>query len=324
MTVILKADGLVKYFPLKSGIFRRTKSFVHAVDGVSLHIQEGETLALVGESGCGKSTTGKLLLRLIEPTAGTMQFLGRNTLNFSKDEMHKFRCEIQIIFQDPYSSLNPRKTIRTILSQPLLWNNIVPKDEVENEVTTLLEKVGLSPVQVFLDRYPHELSGGQKQRVAIARALSVNPKFIVADEPVSYLDVSLRANILNLLGQFKKEQGLTYLFITHDLAVVRSISNRVAVMYLGQIVELSPTEELFNNPRHPYTKALFSSTLIPDPEKTRERRRLILKGEVPSPINPPSGCRFHTRCPYKFDKCVKEEPEFAKYEREHFVACHNF
>jgi oligopeptide/dipeptide ABC transporter ATP-binding protein len=322
MPVILKADGLVKYFPLKSGIFRRDKSFVHAVDGVSLHIQEGETLALVGESGCGKSTIGKLLLRLIEPTAGTMQFLGRDILNLSKDELKKFRCEIQIIFQDPYSSLNPRKTIRTILSQPLLWNNIVPKDETEDKVTALLEKVGLSPVEIFMDRYPHQLSGGQKQRIAIARALSVDPKFIVADEPVSYLDVSLRANILNLLGQLKKERGLTYLFITHDLAVVRSISDRVAVMYLGKIVELSPTEDLFNNPRHPYTEALFSSTLIPDPEKTRERRRLILKGEVPSPINPPSGCRFHTRCPYKFDKCVKEEPELAKYEKEHFVACH--
>ncbi len=291
------------------------------MDDVTLAIRGGETLGLAGESGCGKSTLGRLLLGLIRPTSGRVSYRG-DDLSFLKGEPLKgFRRDAQIIFQNPYSSLNPRKAIRQIVTRPFEIHGSDGLD-VEAEVSNLLEVVGLSPPENFLSRYPHELSGGQRQRIAIARAIALKPKFIVCDEPVSMLDLSIRAQILNLLKELRTKFNLTMLFITHDLSVLRSISDRVAIMYLGKIAELAPADRLFNNPLHPYTQSLLSAVPLPNPRKSRARKRMILVGEVPSPANPPTGCRFHTRCPFVMDRCSSIEPELRELEEEHYVACH--
>ncbi|MDR5695681.1 MAG: ABC transporter ATP-binding protein [Armatimonadota bacterium] len=315
---ILEVRNLKKYFPITKGfIFQRQVGAVKAVDGVSFTIRRGETLGLVGESGCGKTTTGRVILRLQEPTAGEVIFEGKNVFALNKEELRRMRRDMQIIFQDPYSSLNPRMTVGDIVGEPLEIHNIARGREKLRRVQELLEVVGLSPYHV--NRYPHEFSGGQRQRIGIARALALNPKLIICDEPVSALDVSIQAQILNLLEDLQKEFKLTYLFIAHDLSVVRHISDRVAVMYLGKIVELAPTDQLFENPQHPYTEALLSAVPIPDPEVKRER--IILPGDVPSPVNPPPGCRFHTRCLYARDQCRVEEPPLEEVAPGHYAAC---
>ncbi|NLG78483.1 MAG: dipeptide ABC transporter ATP-binding protein [Firmicutes bacterium] len=317
--VLLEVKDLVKHFPITKGIvISRRVGAVKAVDGVSFHINRGETLGLVGESGCGKSTTGRLILRLIEATSGEIIFEGKNILKLGREEMRELRKDMQIIFQDPYASLNPRMTVGDIIGEPMEIHRIARGKEKDKRVRELLEVVGLSPLHAR--RYPHEFSGGQRQRIGVARALAVNPKLIICDEPVSALDVSIQAQVINLLQDLQKEFGLTYLFIAHDLSVVKHISDRVAVMYLGKIVELAAKHELYNNPQHPYTEALLSAVPIPDP--TRKKQRIILEGDVPSPINPPSGCRFHTRCRYAQDICSREDPEFVDIGDNHFVACH--
>ncbi|MBC7081924.1 MAG: dipeptide ABC transporter ATP-binding protein [Bacillota bacterium] len=317
--VLLEVKDLVKHFPITKGIvISRKVGAVKAVDGVSFHINRGETLGLVGESGCGKSTTGRLILRLIEATSGEIIFEGKNILKLSREEMRELRKDMQIIFQDPYASLNPRMTVGDIIGEPMEIHRIARGKEKDKRVRELLEVVGLSPLHAR--RYPHEFSGGQRQRIGVARALAVNPKLIICDEPVSALDVSIQAQVINLLQDLQREFGLTYLFIAHDLSVVKHISDRVAVMYLGKIVELAAKHELYNNPQHPYTEALLSAVPIPDP--TRKKQRIILEGDVPSPINPPSGCRFHTRCRYAQDICSIEDPAFVDIGDNHFVACH--
>jgi oligopeptide transport system ATP-binding protein len=290
---------------------------VKAVDDVSFFIRKGETLGLVGESGCGKTTTGRVILRLQEPTHGEALFEGRDIFKLGKEELRRLRRDMQIIFQDPYSSLNPRMTVGDIIGEPLEIHKLARGKEKVRRVQELLEVVGLSPYHA--NRYPHEFSGGQRQRIGIARALAVNPKLIIADEPVSALDVSIQAQVLNLLEELQKEFGLTYLFIAHDLSVVKHISDRIAVMYLGRIVELAAADELFSNPQHPYTEALLSAVPIPNPEMRRER--IILPGDVPSPINPPAGCRFHTRCLYAQPTCKVDDPAFADIGGGHYVAC---
>jgi len=309
---LLSVNGLVKHFPVEN-----SDDVVRAVDGVSFDIFAGETLGLVGESGCGKSTVGRCLLRLHEPTAGEVLFEGQNIIGLPHREMQALRREMQIIFQDPYASLNPRLSIRSIISEPLKIHGIGNKAEQRERVADLLSKVGLDPK--YMDRYAHEFSGGQRQRIGIARALALNPKLIICDEPVSALDVSVQAQVVNLLQDLQQEFGLTYLFISHGLAVVEHISNRVAVMYLGKIVEIAEAKELYENPLHPYTKALLSA--IPNPDPKEKRERIILTGDVPTPINPPSGCRFRTRCPIAIPEYASVEPPLEEHGRGHLAAC---
>jgi oligopeptide/dipeptide ABC transporter ATP-binding protein len=309
---LVRVRALVKHFPLEG-----SDDVVRAVDGVTFEILRGETLGLVGESGCGKSTVGRCLLRLIEPTSGEVSFEGRDVLSLSGAELRGVRREMQIIFQDPYASLNPRLRVRDIVAEPLVVHGIGSKEERRERVADLLKRVGLDPD--YMNRYPHEFSGGQRQRIGIARALALNPKLIVADEPVSALDVSVQAQVINLLEDLQSEFNLTYLFISHGLAVVEHISTRVAVMYLGRIVEVATAEELYANPLHPYTRALLSAIPIPDP--TRKRERIVLKGDVPTPINPPSGCRFHTRCPDAVPECSQIDPDLREVSPGHTVAC---
>lgn len=318
---LLDVRNLVMHFPLTQGIiFQKKVGAVQAVDGVSLSVKKGETLGLVGESGCGKSTTGRAILQLYKPTAGEVIFNGQDLTKLNSGDMRKMRRHLQMIFQDPYASLNPRMTVGSIVSEPMQIHNLVPKNQRNQRVQELLQTVGLNPY--FANRYPHEFSGGQRQRIGIARALAANPDFIVCDEPVSALDVSIQAQIVNLLEDLQNEFGLTYLFIAHDLSVVRHISDRVAVMYLGKIVELADRNALYDDPLHPYTKALLSAVPIPDPAIEKGRERIILTGDVPSPINPPSGCHFHTRCPYVMDVCKRIDPILADQGDAHFVACH--
>lgn len=318
---LLDVKNLVMHFPLTEGIiFQRQVGAVQAVDGVSFHVNRGETLGLVGESGCGKSTTGRAILQLYKPTAGEVNFDGKDLTKLDGGEMRKMRRHLQMVFQDPYASLNPRMTVGNIVSEPMQIHKLVPKNERTERVQDLLQTVGLNPY--FANRYPHEFSGGQRQRIGIARALAANPDFIVADEPVSALDVSIQAQVVNLLEDLQDKLGLTYLFIAHDLSVVRHISDRVAVMYLGKIVEMADRNALYDDPLHPYTKALLSAVPIPDPVIEKKRERIILTGDVPSPINPPSGCHFHTRCPYVMDVCKQQDPKFVDQGSGHFVACH--
>jgi oligopeptide transport system ATP-binding protein len=315
---LLEVKHLKKHFPIKGGVFSKTIGYVYAVDDVNFTLAKGETLGLVGESGCGKSTTGRTILRLIEPTDGAIHFEGQDITTLDKSAMRALRREMQIIFQDPYASLNPRMTVGSIIGEPLEIHKIAKGSDKEERVASLLQKVGLRAED--MRKYPHEFSGGQRQRIGIARALALNPKLIVCDEPVSALDVSIQAQVINLLEDLQAEFGLSYLFIAHNLNVVEHISNRVAVMYLGQIVELASDEELYRNPQHPYTEALLSAVPIPDP--TVKKKRIILEGDVPSPINPPKGCHFHTRCMYKEKICEEVEPEFKDIGGGHWVACH--
>jgi oligopeptide transport system ATP-binding protein len=316
---LLQVRDLTKHFDIKRGFFWGEKAKVHAVDGVSFDLKHGETLGLVGESGCGKSTTGRVIVRLIEPTSGEVIFDSVPIFQANKAEMRRLRQQMQIIFQDPYSSLNPRMTVEQIVGEGIVIHKLCrTKAERRERVADLLHKVGLSPEQ--MNRYPHEFSGGQRQRVGIARALAVSPKLIIADEPISALDVSIQAQVINLLEDLQEQFDLTYLFIAHDLRVVEHISDRVAVMYLGQIVELSDSQELYAKPLHPYTEALLSAIPIPDP--TTKRQRIILEGDPPSPIHPPPGCRFHTRCHKRFDRCDKEEPVLREVSPRHWVSCH--
>ncbi|PJF22014.1 MAG: peptide ABC transporter substrate-binding protein [Phototrophicales bacterium] len=320
--VILSVRGLKKHFPITAGIvIQRQVGAVKAVDGVDFDVYKGETLGLVGESGCGKSTTGRTILQLYRPTAGSVVFEGKELTTMRGNELRQMRRRMQIIFQDPFASLNPRMTVGNIVSEPLLVHNVMSKNERKEYVSHLLEKVGLNPF--YINRYPHEFSGGQRQRIGIARALALNPSFIVADEPISALDVSIQAQVVNLLEDLQQELNLTYLFIAHDLSMVRHICDRVAVMYLGKVVEIGPTNLVYDNPLHPYTQALLSAVPVPDPEVEEKRRRIILTGDVPSPANPPQGCNFSTRCPVSFDLCYQEpDPPLIEAEPGHFVACH--
>ncbi|MCD6442618.1 MAG: dipeptide ABC transporter ATP-binding protein [Thermotogae bacterium] len=315
---ILRVENLVKYFPIRAGVFKRIVAWVKAVDGVSFDVYEGETLGLVGESGCGKTTVGMTILRLYEPMGGKVYFRDIDMFSAKGERLRKLRQKVQIIFQDPYSSLNPRMRVKNIIAEGIRTHKLASGSELTDRVADLLKKVGLSPDH--MNRFPHEFSGGQRQRIGIARALAVNPELIICDEAVSALDVSIQAQILNLLKDLQSEFKLTYIFISHALNVIKHISDKVAVMYLGKIVELADKRKLFDNPLHPYTKALMSAIPIPDPEVRREK--IILKGDVPSPINPPSGCRFHTRCPFAKDICKEEEPDLIEIEEGHFVACH--
>lgn len=315
---LLRVEGLKKYFPIRKGLLSRVSGHVKAVDDVSFYVNEGETLGIVGESGCGKSTTGRMLMRLLEPTEGKVVFNGKDLTTISNDEMRKARREIQMVFQDPYASLNPRHTIEKILEEPLIVHGLGDSKARKKKVYEFLEIVGLS--RYHGKRYPHQFSGGQRQRIGIARALMTNPKLIIADEPVSALDVSIQAQVLNLMQDLQKELKLTYIFIAHDLGVVRHISDRVGVMYLGKMVELGGSESLYDKPLHPYTQALLSAVPVPDPNF--EREQVIIKGDIPSPSNPPSGCTFHTRCPFKMDVCTQVVPKFQEIEPGHSVACH--
>jgi oligopeptide transport system ATP-binding protein len=322
--ILIAVKDMKKHFPIMRGIFRRQVGSVLAVDGVTFDIYRGETLGLVGESGCGKSTTGRAVLQLLKPTAGEVTFKGTELTQLSTAELRKERRHMQMIFQDPYASLNPRMTVGNIIAEPLEIHNMGNAKERRAKVQDLLRLVGLNPF--FVNRYPHEFSGGQRQRIGVARALATNPDFIVADEPISALDVSIQAQVVNLMDDLRAELGLTYLFIAHDLSMVRYISDRVAVMYLGKFVELSDKDELYDHPLHPYTQALLSAIPSPDPKTEATRQRIVLEGDVPSPANPPSGCRFHPRCAYATDICKEKEPEFIDMGTPsvpHWVACHH-
>lgn len=315
---LLEVEGLKKYFPLRRGVFRRTVGWVQAVDGVSLDVRKGEALGLVGESGSGKSTLGKCTVKLLEPTEGRIFYGGEDITAMGSARTKRYRRQVQAVFQDPYLSLNPRMAIGDIVAEPLKVHSLYSSHERKEKVKDLLMKVGLSPDCV--SRYPHEFSGGQRQRIGIARALALNPELIICDEPVSALDVSVQAQVINLLDDLKEEYRLSYLFIAHDLSVVEHVCDRIAVMYLGKVVEIAKDTELYSTPEHPYTAALLSAIPIPDP--TLKRHRTILKGEVPSPINPPSGCRFHPRCPYRESICSQQEPKLKMIAEDHWVACH--
>ncbi|MEU7107303.1 dipeptide ABC transporter ATP-binding protein [Streptomyces sp. NPDC046215] len=327
---LLKVEGLVKHFPITKGLLRRQVGAVQAVDGITFDVRQGETLGVVGESGCGKSTMGRLITRLLEPTGGRVEFEGRDITHLGVAAMRPMRRDVQMIFQDPYSSLNPRHTVGTIVGAPFKLQRITPEGGIKQEVQRLLALVGLSPEHY--NRYPHEFSGGQRQRIGIARALALKPKLVVADEPVSALDVSIQAQVVNLLDDLQSELGLTYMIIAHDLSVIRHVSDRIAVMYLGKLVELTDRKSLYDKPMHPYTKALLSAVPVPDPRRRTERAtatpgggggRILLTGDVPSPISPPSGCRFHTRCWKATEVCKQQEPPLVALEPGHQVACHH-
>ncbi|MVO89835.1 dipeptide ABC transporter ATP-binding protein [Streptomyces sp. p1417] len=320
--VLLKVEGLVKHFPIKKGLLQRQVAAVQAVDGLSFDVRSGETLGVVGESGCGKSTMGRLITRLLEPTSGRVEFQGTDITHLNTARMRPLRRDVQMIFQDPYSSLNPRHTIGTIVGAPFKLQGVSPEGGVKKTVQGMLERVGLSPEHY--NRYPHEFSGGQRQRIGIARALALQPKLVVADEPVSALDVSIQAQVVNLLDDLQDELGLTYVIIAHDLSVIRHVSDRIAVMYLGKMVELADRKDLYTKPMHPYTKALLSAVPVPDPKRRGVKsERILLRGDVPSPIDPPSGCRFHTRCWKATQICAVKEPPFLTLETAHQVACHH-
>jgi len=320
--LLLRAEHVKKYFPIRSGVLlQREVARVHAVDDVSIELRTGETLGLVGESGCGKSTLARCIARLYPLTAGSVVFEGQDISRLSRRQLRPVRRELQMVFQDPYASLNPRKRVGEILSEPLRIHRHGNRDEIKRRVRELLDLVGLSPEHI--NRYPHEFSGGQRQRIGVARALALHPKLVIADEPVSALDVSIRAQVINLLDDLQDELHLTYIFIAHDLGVVRHVSDRIAVMYLGKIVELSPAEELYQRPVHPYTEALLSAVPIPDPDLSDRRVQIVLEGDVPSPIVPPSGCRFHPRCRYATKICAQQEPPLAEYGGGHMAACHH-
>ena len=317
--VLVSVENLVMHFPIYRGVISRQVGAVHAVDGVSFDIREGETLGLVGESGCGKSTTGRTILQLYKPTSGHVYYRGQDLVSLKPNAMRLMRREMQMIFQDPYASLNPRMTLRDIVGEPLMAFEEASGKEIDRRVAELLELVKLDPD--FAGRYPHEFSGGQRQRIGVARALALNPSFIVCDEPISALDVSIQAQVVNLLEDLQKEFHLTYLFIAHDLSMVRHISDRVAVMYLGVIMELANRNDLYTDALHPYTQALLSAIPVPDPVYSETHQRTVLEGDVPSPVNPPSGCRFRTRCPIADENCALQQPEFRKVKPDHFVAC---
>ena len=321
-TPLLEVTDLVKYFPIRSGVVvEREVGRVHAVDGVSLTLAEGETLGLVGESGCGKSTLCRAILQLTPPTSGSVRFLGRELVGMSRRELRPLRRQIQMIFQDPFASLNPRKRVGQIIGDPMELHGLADGAGVTRRVQELLDRVGLRPEHY--NRYPHEFSGGQRPRIGIARALALRPKLIIADEPVSALDVSVQAQIVNLLKDLQDEFGLSYLFVAHDLGVVRHMSDRVAVMYLGKVVESSGTDDLYDRPVHPYSNALLSAVPIPDPRLNRTRERVVLEGDVPSPTDPPAGCRFHTRCPWNTEVCASDEPALVSHHPGHVAACHH-
>ena len=315
---ILEVRNLRKSFPLKKTLTGKVTQELVAVDDVSFTLKEGETLGIVGESGCGKTTMGRAILKLHKPNSGQIIFDGEDITNYTSAQMREIRKQMQIIFQDPYSSLPPRSTVGGILSEPVMVHNIVPKDQVKDYVLNLMDQCGLR--DYYYERYPHEFSGGQRQRICIARALSVKPKLVICDEPVSALDVSIQAQIINLLKKLQQELNLTYVFISHDLSVVKFISDKIGVMYLGKMVEFGNKKDIFENPLHPYTKALFSA--IPQPDPDEKMNRIVLKGDIPSPANPPKGCRFHTRCPYAKDICKEVVPEYKEYGEGHFASCH--
>jgi len=318
--VLLEVKDLVKHFPILAGVFQRQVGVVHAVDGITFNVRKGETFGLVGESGCGKSTAGRTILQLYRPTSGSVFFDGIDLTQTKGEELRRLRRRMQMIFQDPYASLNPRMSVGEILAEPLVVHNAAKGKEISDRVDQLLDIVRLSPG--FSTRYPHEFSGGQRQRIGVARALALEPEFIVCDEPISALDVSIQAQVINLLQDLQERFNLAYLFIAHDLSVVRHISERVAVMYLGVLVELADRNELYSHPLHPYTQALLSAVPIPDPFKEEKRQRILLEGDVPSPVNPPSGCHFRTRCPLAEKICAEKEPEWREVAPSHWVACH--